>query len=191
MSRAIGPFLNRSTRAVWLVTTGLLIAAVILLLPAACGAQAQDWQTFKYPADGFSAEFPSEPQQESKQIDAASGTVELHSYLFDLDHVALYVGVCDYGSQASGTDVDEMLEGAKNGALENSKAQLTRQAKIFLGSYHGVEFESEGENTHYIARIYIVGSKMYQTLVVYPSSTPYADAAHFLNSFQLLAHEKN
>jgi hypothetical protein len=35
--------------------------AVALFSFAALGAQAQQWKSFSYPSDGFSAAFPSEP----------------------------------------------------------------------------------------------------------------------------------
>jgi hypothetical protein len=168
--------------------TGWLAVVFMFLLVAPHRAPAQDWQTFKYPASAFSAAFPAAPQEDTRQIETSAGSVELHTYTLEMDQVALFVGVCDYGSKAEGNNADAMLEGAKKGALENSKAQLTRESKISLGNNRGVEFESEGEGTHYIARIYLVGTIMYQTLVVYPSAGPYADATRFLDSFQLMAH---
>jgi hypothetical protein len=169
----------------------LLLGAVFLLFTPALRIQAQDWQTFKYPSDGFSATFPVAPNEDSRQVETQSGTVELHSYTLELDQVAFFVGVCDYGSKADGSGVDAMLEGAMNGALESSKAHLTRQSKILLGHYHGLEYESDSEEMHYTTRVYMVGSRMYQMLVVYPLASPFAETRRFLDSFQLLGREPN
>ena len=174
----------------FLCSARLIFAAALLVLAPRI-TQAQDWQTFRYPADGFSAAFPTMPHQDNRDIETQAGKVELRSYTLEVDEVALFIGVCDYGTKAEGTAADDMLEGAKNGALQNSKAQLTRESKIAIGGYKGLEFESESDGTHYIARIYMVGTRMFQTLVVYPSASPYPDATRFLDSFQLLTHEGN
>lgn len=183
MQRKRGQRQNRRTRT-------LLVFFVSLTLLAGGIAGAQDWQTFKYPADGFSAAFPSEPQQGSHAVDTPSGTVELRSYSLELDQIALFVGVCDYGAKAEGSDVDAMLEDAKNGALQNSSSHLIRESKVALGPHRGLEYESEADGTHYRARIFIVGTKLYQALVVYPAASPYEDAGRFLDSFQLLPRDQ-
>ena len=79
-----------------------------------------------------------------------------------------------------------MLQGAKQGAINNVKAHLLREKAVTLGSYPGVEFEAENDTMHFYARIYIVGTTLYQTLIASPLSTPYANATRFLDSFQLI-----
>jgi hypothetical protein len=175
----------------WRPRAGLLLAAVFFLVAPAVRTHAQDWSTFKYPTDGFSATFPVAPNEDTRLIETQSGTVELHGYTLELDQVAFFVGVCDYGSMADGGGVDAMLEGAMNGALETSKAHLTHESKISLGHYHGLEYESESEEMHYTTRVYMVGNTMYQMLVVYPLSSPFSETRRFLDSFQLLGRETN
>jgi len=180
---------------------GWMAGAVGLWLAAACcaqttgaqttGAPTPDWQTYRYPADGFSASFPAQPEMSKKNVDTQAGTFELRSYIVEIGQVALFIGVCDYGAKVEGNDPDAMLQGAKNGALENSNSHLTREAKISLGVYHGLEFEAESDSAHFYARIYLVGDTLYQTLLVYPIGSPYAGATRFLDSFQLIEREKN
>lgn len=169
-----------------LAIAGVVCLAAILSAQTPA-AQAQEWKTYSYPADGFSASFPSQPEESKRNVDTAAGTFELRSYIVDSGAVALFVGVCDYGATVQGQDPDTLLQGAKNGALENSKTHLTRERKISLGIYHGLEFESESDAAHFYARIYMVGSTLYQIVVVSPLGQPYADTARFLDSFQLIA----
>ena len=105
--------------------------------------------------------------------------------------MALFIGVCDYGTAAQGTESDAMLEGAKKGALSNSKSHLTSERKVTLGVYPGIAFESESESAHFSARIYMVGTTLYQTLVVSPLNNEYPDTARFLDSFQLIARDRS
>lgn len=164
------------------------IAAVALLgLAVTLHAQAPAaWKTYPYASDGFSASYPSSPEVTKRSISTDAGPFELRSYIATDGNVALFVGVCDYGAATAGKDPATLLQGAKNGALQNSGSQLTREKTIKLGIYPGIEFESETADTHFIARVYFVGSTLYQVLVVAPIATPYPQQTQFLDSFQLI-----
>ena len=137
--------------------------------------------------DGFSASFPAAPEEQKQNVPTGGGTFELRAYIGTDGEVAMFVGVCDYGNCDRGQDPQTMLEGAKNGALQNVNAHLLSETKTTLGIYHGLRFEAESDTTHFSVRIYIVGTTLYQTLVVVPLGKPYADTARFLDSFQLIA----
>jgi hypothetical protein len=164
----------------------IAVCAALLSLAAVLGAQTPDWKTYTYSSDGFSASYPSQPEMQKRDFPTDAGSYELRSYIAQDSLVALFVGVCDYGSQASGKDPDTLLQGAKNGALSNSSSHLLREKKITLGVYHGVEFEAESDVAHFFARIYMVNTTLYQTLVVSPLGKSYADTARFIDSFQLI-----
>jgi hypothetical protein len=160
--------------------------AVALFSFAALGAQAQQWKSFSYPSDGFSAAFPSEPQFSKRDVPTDKGSFELRAYLAEDNQVALYVGVCDYGSAISDRTPDQVLNGAQQGAIDNVKAHLISGKTIMLGAYLGRDFEAENDTLHFYARVYLVGTTLYQTLIAAPLGTPYPSATTFLNSFQLI-----
>jgi len=167
------------------------VCVAVLCFAAAVGAQTADWKSYSYPADGFQASYPSAPEITKKDIPTDSGSFELRSYIAQVTPVALFIGVCDYGSKVAGTDPQTLLQGAKNGALANSNSHLVTEKKITLGVYPGIEFEAESDAAHFTARIYMVGSVLYQTLVVVPLGKPYDDTNRFLDSFQLIARTAN
>jgi hypothetical protein len=162
------------------------LAVVLLTFTATLGAQAQQWKSYSYPPDGFSAAFLSEPQFSKQNIPTDKGSFELRAYLAQDGQAALYVGVCDYGSAISDRTPDQVLDGAQQGAIDNVKAHLLSGKKIMLGAYPGRDFEAENDTLHFYARIYLVGTTLYQTLVAAPLGTPYASSTTFLNSFQLI-----
>lgn len=169
-----------------------LMFFALLCLAAALGAQTPDaqatnWKTYSYPEDGFKASYPSEPELQKKDIPTQAGSFELRSYVAQVAPVALFIGVCDYDTTASGSDPDTMVQGAKNGALQSSNSHLLSEKTITLGTYHGVEFESESDVAHFSARVYVVGTTLYQALVVSPIGKLFPDTARFLDSFQLIA----
>lgn len=173
-----------------LVCAGLMSLTVLSAqTPAAQTpvAQTPNWQTYSYPADGFSASFPAQPEPQKQSVNTAAGPFELRSYPVAVGPWAVYVGVCDYGAAVNGRDPQTMLSGAQQGALNNTKAHLISSSKVTLGTYPGLAFEAESDSAHFSVRIYFVGSTLYQTLVASPLGQPYAEAARFLDSFQLIA----
>ncbi len=166
-------------------------AAPAAQTPAAPSAPAQEWKSYSYPADGFSASYPSQPEVQKKDVPTAKGTFELRAYLVQEGEAAMFVGVCDYGDAVAGRDPDSVLDGAQAGAISNVSAHLISGKRITFGIYHGVEFEAENDSMHFSARVYLVGSTLYQTLTAAPLGTPYAGTTRFLDSFQLIARVKD
>jgi hypothetical protein len=164
----------------------MILAVVLLAFAAALGAQAQGWQAYSYPADGFSATFPAEPQMQKKDVPTDKGSFELRAYVAQDGQAAVFVGVCDYGSAISDRTPDQVLDGAQQGAIDNVSAHLVRGKKITLGVYPGREFEAENDSMHFYARVYLVGTTLYQTLTASPLGSPYVSATSFLDSFQLI-----
>ena len=162
------------------------LAVALLAFAAALGAQAPQWKTYSYPADGFSAAFPGEPQFSKQNVPTDKGSFELRAYLVEDGQAALYVGVCDYGSAISDRTPDQVLNGAQQGAIDNVKAHLVSGKTITFGAYPGREFEAENDTLHFHARIYLVGTTLYQTLTAAPLAQPYAGITRFLDSFQLI-----
>ncbi|MGA3345220.1 MAG: hypothetical protein ABSC76_10165 [Terracidiphilus sp.] len=155
--------------------------------PAAPTTQTAEWKTLSYPTDGFSASFPSEPEMQKKDVPTAAGTFELRAYIVQQGEAAIFVGVCDYGAAAAGRTPDALLDGAQEGAISNVSGHLISGKKITLGTYPGREFEAESDTMHFSARIYLVGTTLYQTLTAAPLGQPFAGATRFLDSFQLIA----
>lgn len=177
------------TRRQVLSISGLLLFAGVVNMRA----QAPVWSTYSYSSDGFSASYPSAPELKKQDVSTDAGPFELRSYIVQQGDAALFVGVCDYGNNTQGRDPDAMLQGAKSGALSNSKSHLLQEKRITLGVYPGLAFESESDDgsAHFTARVYMMGNILYQTLVVYPLGKPYPDTQRFLDSFQLIARDRN
>lgn len=156
--------------------------------PAAVAAPgpAADWKRYRYPDDGFSSEFPSQPEMQKQNVSTDAGTFELRTYATQDPSVTLVAAVCAYGASAAGKDPDALLAAAEKGAINNIKGHLTSDRKITLGAYHGVVFEANSSGEHVSARIYLVGETLYQMIVASPLNAAYAGSSRFLDSFQLL-----
>jgi len=164
----------------------IALATGLLALASALSAQTPEWKSYSYPTDGFHVSFPSAPKVETSTVPTDVGQIELHTYTTSVSETALYIGVSDFGASVSGSDPDKVLQGAKNGALSNSKSQLVSEKKIFFGENPGLAYEGEGDAFHISARMAYVGSVLYQIMVVAPKGAPYHDQARFLDSFELV-----
>ncbi len=168
-----------------------MVCATVLALAAVAGAQKSDWKPYSYPADGFRATYPAMPQLNRRNIPTNAGSFELRSYVAELGSAALTISVCDYGAKATGKDPQIILQGVKNAATKNTNASVISEKKISLGNNPGIEFQARSENAQFTARVYLVGSVMYQTLVIAPLDKPLAESARFLDSFQLIPKTAN
>lgn len=182
MQRVALPGLHR-IGAVGLV---LVFSLSLQLRAQSTPTPAENWQKYEYASEGFSATYPSLPSLAKQSVPSAAGNFELRSYTATSGSVALYAAVCDYGSVVAGKDPSVLLQGAKNGALENSKSHLMREQNITLGVYPGLEFEAASDQAQFTARLYMVGTTFYITLVTSPLNAPYAGTTRFLNSFQII-----
>ena len=166
-----------------------LTAALFLSFAALPGA-AQEWHTYSYPVDGFSISAPSQPVASMQDVSGDEGTVKMHNYLLDVGNAALYASTSD-NAMLPNADPNDALKGAEQGAVDNLHGHLISEKRIALGSYPGVEMEADSESAHFTARIYIVRSRLYLTLVISAPGKPYPDAARFLDSFRLLPEVSN
>jgi hypothetical protein len=162
----------------------------MLYIATAVNAQSTNWKSYSYPADGFQASFASMPEVSKKDVPTEKGSFELRTYVAQDASVTMSVGVCDYGSSTTGKDPGELLQGAKNGMLQNTNSHLISEKKIVLGKDPGVQFEAKSDSAHFTSRVYLVGSTLYQTLVAAPLDKPYLYSIQFLDTFQLIARTK-
>jgi hypothetical protein len=153
---------------------------------AAAPPAAPDWKPYPYPADGFTALFPSSPEAEKQNVATDGGTFEMHTYTAESNSAALIIAVCDYGSTIAGKSPEDILNGAEKGAIQNIKGVPGSNQKIALGSNPGLAFEASNDSAHISARMYLVGNILYQTLVVTPLKTNFPDTAKFFDSFKLI-----
>ena len=161
----------------------MAICAALVSLAAITPAQSPQLKQYSYPADGFAVSFPSMPLVQTKTVPTDAGAVELHEYSVQIDGASIIVTVSNYGAHGSSKNADAQLQGAKNGALKNAEAKLKSEKPLVLDGNRGLEFEAEGNATHFTVRMYVVGTALYQQLVAAPVEKPCKATGEFLDSF--------
>ena len=166
------------------------VCAALLCLAITLNAQTGKWKTYKYPADGFRASFPSEPKLEQSKKEAKSGSILMNSYCAQLSDTYLCVAMIDQGPEATGLRPEVLLERTKLGVLAAPKTRKLNQLEIDLDGHKGVELETENDTVHTFTRIYLVDRVLYQTMVIFPIAGRYPDTSRFLYSFKLIARAR-
>ncbi len=154
-------------------------------------ASGPQWRRYNYSADGFSADFPIAPGVTKKTITTDSGPVDMRQYLAEDGSTALMIAVSDYGQAGQGRDPDNLMKGAQDGTVKAIGGRLKSSGKIALGGHPGTAFEAESKALRYSARLYFVGTILYQVVVVAPAKDTYTGTERFLDSFQLTAPSQN
>lgn len=166
------------------------VCAALLCLAAFLNAQTEKWKTYKYPADGFQASFPSEPKLGQMRKEATMGSILLNSYCARISDTDLCVAVIDQGPEATGLSPETLLERTKLGILTAPKTSKLNEKEINLDGHVGVELETESDTAHIFTRIYLVEMTLYQAMVTFPVQSRYLDTNRFLDSFKLIGRER-
>ena len=175
----------------------------IFLIAIAVGIYYQlhkpvEWQEFVSSAGAFSISMPGKPsEQVQKQfVSTSRGTVDLHNFILDQGEIAY---LASYTDTLGGAELvrslkekeQDLLDGARDGALEYSRGKLVSEAPITLGKYPGRQIKIAGERSglQFTAnlRVYLVGTQIYQIGILSPNDIDSSkEMAKFFDSFKLI-----
>lgn len=164
------------------------ISLSLLFLLLSCGGS--DWFEFSSTEGRFSIEFPETPQEGTIPIETTVGTIELHTASFQAEDIAYMAAYADYPEAlVEMSSAEVMLDGAAAGAPRNVGGQLVDQQTITLDGHPGraltIDVGAEGGRAE--ARFYMVGTRLYQIVVIgLQAQALDSRAARFLDSFHLL-----
>jgi hypothetical protein len=150
------------------------------------------WREFTPKEGRFSIMMPSKPESEVQSEFTPVGIVKLYIFAAEKDDSYYAVSYSDFPEYViKYSDVGTVLDDARDGMVANVQGKPISSRRIKLQGYYGrdVKFQvtEEGQVGTAYARIYLVGNRLYQILVIGPQEQfPESEALRFLNSFQLL-----
>lgn len=169
-----------------------LITLMLACCLASCSA-APAPKEFKSEAGRFSVTTPAQMQESVQPVETQSGKIDLHLFTGQQDEIAYIVGYCDYSPDlAKPENAEHMLDGARDGAVSNTKGKLIGESSITLdghpGREIGVQVAPEDQPPMIIkGHFFMVKNRLYQVTVVAPRSRAQDKAVDdFLQSFKLL-----
>jgi hypothetical protein len=171
------------------ICTITLIMAVYL---AGCSAPPTV-KEFKSASGRFTVMSPAPLQEETRNIETDAGKIELHLFTGQADDIAYVIGYSDYAAESAPPDrAQQILDGARNGAVGNTHGQLVLETPISLSGYPGrelvIEAHAEDRPPATIkGRLFLVKNRLYQVTVVAPRGKAGDKVIDdFLQSFKLL-----
>jgi hypothetical protein len=148
---------------------------------------------FKPEGGGFSIVPPYALQETSQTVDTEAGPLEIRMFAAEQGQQAWLVGYSDYPEElVQASDPAAMLAGVRDGAVSNVNGQLVSDVEATLAGYPGREFSAtvtqNGQEMVMRERVYLVGNRLYQILVVVPKGEENSQEVEaFFESFQLTA----
>jgi hypothetical protein len=161
-----------------------------LVSPTATPDSGSMWQTVN--GDGFSVQMPGKPEKSEQSTPSAAGPLPIVLYTLSHGYEGYIVGYSEYPDIVFQTDEETLLDGARDGAIENVKGEVTSERAITVAGHTGREIigTSPSSNIGFTARVFLAKPRMYMLVYTqYDKSKPIsAHGKTFLDSFQITKH---
>nr|MBN2276833.1 hypothetical protein [candidate division Zixibacteria bacterium] len=165
-----------------------LILIVLMLALGACTKSG--WTEFHSSPGGFAVTSPGPLADTTILVGTAVGPIEMTTNMIRIDDYFYGVAWSDYPQIfIDSTPAENILSGARDGAVANIKGRLLDDRPIHIGDHPGREFEIEiaGGRGVMKMRIYLVGRRLFQvTAGTVMKNTSSPDMERFLDSFRLM-----
>ena len=151
-------------------------------------------QEFQSRDGGFSIMTPYTLKETTQFMDTQIGKIEVHFFIADQGEKSFLVVYSDYPSEVIKTsDPEKMLDGSRDGAINNVKGELVSEEHISLNNYPGRDFTigaqtENGQDLFMRGRIFLVENRLYQIMVMATKGNENnKEIDDFLESFALLS----
>lgn len=161
---------------------------------ARLGSATPPLQEFKSEVGGFSVRVPTALKEVTQTVESpTAGPIDAHVFSGAYGSVNYGIVYSDMPTEViSKSDPEQILDGSRNGAVSNVNGKLVLETKVHLEAYPGRQLvvdvrTSDGRDRTVMLRIFLVGSRLYQVLVMAPKGVVSSDEmTTFLDSFKLI-----
>lgn len=175
-------------------TRKFALSALLLLVAATGTAVADEWQETTSKSGRFQAAFPNQPVHFTRNVKTDQGPIAAHFVMAQSNggRVAFGVTYSDYPvAHVRNAGAGTILEHVQGGVLRPFAGKLAHEKEIRHAGAPGREFRftstSGGQVTHGTWRVYLVGNRLYQLMVIGVGQQIDADSVDkFFASFRVL-----
>jgi hypothetical protein len=131
---------------------------------------------------------PGKPKAQNQTLDTPVGKVPMVMYMSGSGSAGCAVAFADYPQQIiNSTDPQKLLEGAKNGAINNVGGKLVSETKVSFNGLPAKDVVIEIPGKAFItARFILAGPRFYELMFIAPKDKGHEeDIAKFFNSFAI------
>lgn len=157
----------------WLTVCALPLLSAISTAsqnpPPGISARELVWQEFTAPDKSFKLMFPAKPVKQKVPPDVKSSGIDIGAYkstLANLEFLLMYMNL-PYATEDAQTS-KRLLDGGRDLALANTKAQLLSETDMWLDDHPGRELLVKFPKTIMRARIFLLEHSMYTLSVLLP-----------------------
>ncbi|MDO8646811.1 MAG: hypothetical protein Q7R70_00140 [Candidatus Diapherotrites archaeon] len=170
----------------YIAILGVSLLFVFFLM--GCSTNETPLKEFKPAGAGFSVLMPGTPQLQTQTMNTAIGPVDIKMYVLEKDNLGYTVGYTSYPEAAvSEKTPDQMLDGARDGAVANVFGTLTSEEILSINGNPAREFTITVKGGGIRARIILVKNKLYMVLVAASKDNIMKkQVGDFLESFKLV-----
>lgn len=162
-----------------------LLLALLVIGLTGCG---QEWKEYRSNPGGYSVEAPGSVTESTEKVATAIGSVTFHTAVCEGRTYGYASAYADFPDWVLQKDHQDLLGGARDGALHSLGGKLEKQTWLKLEGHQGLEFRFSvpDKKLKARARIYLVKNRLYQVIAA-QSEDSYDEAAmeRYLKSFQL------
>lgn len=142
----------------------------------------------------FSVVAPIALQESTQDVNLDTGDVlPVHSFAGDRKGVSYLVAYADYPASVVRTvDAQVILEGARDGAVQNINGAVVESHPVALGTHPGLDFtadvrDDKGNPFTLNGRMYLVNLRIYEVLAFLPAGSGASeDVTRFFSSFNVI-----
>lgn len=165
---------------------------ILLLLLGVGPLTAQEWSTFSSAKGNFRVVFPAPPEEAVQSIQTTVGPIPYTTYTSEIagGNVAFGIAYNDYPEEILAAQAEKILDVGRDGVRDNLSGAVVSETYMTFKGHPAREFtvlgEVQGKKLLYHARMYLIGTRLYQMQVVRVGDTPVdiADMIRFFASFE-------
>jgi hypothetical protein len=163
---------------------------VIAFLAIPVRASAQTWVEYRPPGVGFALEMPGQWTSDVKNIETAIGSVKGYMVSIETDgraYLSMYIPYPP--DRVRGKPVPSILDGARDGAVENVHGHLRSEEQVTVGNFAGRQLVIDAPNDLVLVhKFFMMDATLVQAVVVgHPGVEKDPNTVHFLQSLKLVS----
>ena len=166
---------------------GFIIVSSIFYLVRGEG-KPEEFKAYRSDEGRFSILLPGTPERTVQKVNTPVGILEFIMYQTGSDRIGFIAGYVDYPPKMfEDADIESMLNGARDGAVQNVVGELKDEKVLDFHGNPGRELEINVPNKAIIkSRIILIGTRLYQTMAVSKSKNALrTNCPKFFDSFKV------
>lgn len=149
------------------------------------------WMAFTSDDGHYKVRFPSAPSKDTANVPTAAGDIAFTTHMAAGKDVQYGVMFGDFpADMMKDFNLDAGLDGARNGAVNNIGGTLLEEQQITFAGQPARAFSAkasaEGMDFLLYARVFMVGPRLFQMIVVHDAKLQGVEIDKFFDSFELV-----